>query len=306
MPTVIECALMARDVYNNGDRGAAASPEGWFRSNLPPNWLSGFYGAVFTRNEQTVIAFRGTDFSLALRRRDPRDVTKETRTLFDTISDLLFGDLMLAEGSLFSSRHSQIHDAENALDQELTKRRTSQPTAGRTPPIIVTGHSLGGGLAQHAVHNKHARGVVGVTFNAPGIVRRPCPNEPCFNVQIEADPVNAFNSRSVAKLFGRHTVGVDELIDPSSVRGPSHRTPSIQLKHHRITQTIRLLNTSQQALARREVADLFSDDQGSAAIRPTAVVPTTTLAKPCPIEQSVSGMWNGVSSHAELPETFAS
>ncbi|HZF97151.1 MAG TPA: hypothetical protein VEY92_02700, partial [Pseudoxanthomonas sp.] len=108
---------------------------------------SGYQGAIYQRVDtgEIVVAHRGTEFD-----REP------------------IKDGVLADGGMVAKRaNSQMADAikltQNALDR--TKHPANLSTYGHTPEVTVTGHSLGGVLAQITAYKFHLRGE---TFNAFG------------------------------------------------------------------------------------------------------------------------------------------
>ena len=135
----------------------AELPSGWTRLDLPPpvasNPVNGFQGSAF-QNEQgdVIIAYAGTDFT-------------------DLSGDVL-NDIMLGLGQ----KPGQLENA-NALYDYVSN---NYPNA----EISLTGHSLGGALAQLVIANKALQALnVGnsdkaaeirhqdvVTFNAPGVM----------------------------------------------------------------------------------------------------------------------------------------
>jgi len=139
MASTQELAKLSMEVY----RGTA--PEGWVNLgiDLPPGASdSGFYAAAYQNltTGEIVIAFRGTEFSDS----GDRDA-----------------DLALWKASNgFLGEHQQFVDAlefANLIDEQYAQQ-------GYT--VTVTGHSLGGGLAQLAAD---VFGWGGETFDAPGM-----------------------------------------------------------------------------------------------------------------------------------------
>ncbi len=127
MATLLELAKMSQAVYDSDLSGG--SVVGWSCNQFrrASGALSGFQGAIFVGSGVTVIAFRGTDQAM------------------DLASDIKLGIGM------------------NSTYFDLGEQFASLATG---PNIIVTGHSLGGAIAQ-VVANRC--GHVLATFNAPGV-----------------------------------------------------------------------------------------------------------------------------------------
>jgi hypothetical protein len=113
---------------------SASKPSGkWFGTQT---W-AGFYGALFTRENDAVAAFRGTEFGLSM------------RALQDLATD---ADLALGLWT-FQMKHA-VKFAQQCQMMAKGKR------------LYITGHSLGGALA--LVASDKLREIT-VTFNAPGM-----------------------------------------------------------------------------------------------------------------------------------------
>ncbi len=170
MATVVTLARICSDVYN--DRGVGAI-DGYKRlAGIPSlervnNTGSSFFGAVYDGGHTAVIAYRGSlewadwtdaDVSIAAGR-FPINQLGDAFAFFNRARDILF---------------------------KTSRRR-----------LIVTGHSLGGGLAQLVAGHVTSSPVIGVTFNAPGtaslrgIIRVTLDNgRNVFNWRAKRDPVS--------------------------------------------------------------------------------------------------------------------
>ncbi len=104
------------------------SVSGWARTAFLPNHGSGLQAAAFSRGGETVVSFKGTSDKM------------------DVVADLKIG--LGINTSLFS-------EAENFVAQHASGNG-----------VVVTGHSLGGAIAQ-TVGNR--RRLPFVSFNAPGV-----------------------------------------------------------------------------------------------------------------------------------------
>ncbi|MEW6609637.1 MAG: Mbeg1-like protein, partial [bacterium] len=135
MISVSDYSIFSAHVY--GGENAPALPDGWSLLGNPvsdPN--TGFYAEVYTNGSEIVIAYRGTE------KNDIRDWVFNDLYL-NPVSDLL--------PAQFSN--AQLLYEEIALKNPLI-------------PISVTGHSLGGALAELV---GAANSISGTTFGAPGV-----------------------------------------------------------------------------------------------------------------------------------------
>ncbi len=132
MPSIHTLAQLSQAVYDESPQAA-----GWSRAAFKPErsgvWEGdGFQGATFTRGDEVVFAFAGTDPS------SHQDIR---------------ADLKLGLGM----NTGQFRQAGEFLDKTLVKDGSN---------VSVTGHSLGGAIAQ-IIGNR--RGLPFCTFNAPGV-----------------------------------------------------------------------------------------------------------------------------------------
>lgn len=126
--SVYELARLANAVYDV----SRIEIDGWAR-RMPFGSSRGFYAALYERKEHWVLALRGTD--------DGYDLLPDAQ---------IFAALVPV----------QLSQAQDALNRSLLLSQKSK--------LVLTGHSLGGGLAALLAtqYSKHA-----VTFNAPGVAR---------------------------------------------------------------------------------------------------------------------------------------
>jgi hypothetical protein len=142
MPTLLTLAMMASDVYDDTGSGAVV---GYRRLSPTPvmntanTRPSSFFGAAYFSGSVGVVAFRGS---------------AESTDWIDADADIGMGNLPI----------DQFGDALSFFIEART-----QLTALGCSRIVLTGHSLGGGLTQLVGAGITSSPVVGVTFNAPGV-----------------------------------------------------------------------------------------------------------------------------------------
>lgn len=130
-----ELKNLSINVYQGGQEKI---PAGWKKIHVEENNKTGFYGEVYKRGNELAVVYRGTDFD---------DGRKEF------VKDAIVGDLPMGYG--ISS--GQYADAKKLYD------KVQKSYGGKR--IILTGHSLGGSLAQLVAAES---GRKAVTFNAYG------------------------------------------------------------------------------------------------------------------------------------------
>ncbi|CAE1138536.1 DUF6792 domain-containing protein [Xanthomonas euroxanthea] len=150
--TAQQYAALASDVYKKpdetGENSRTANIGGVPYKRLEyVDTPSGYQGTIYQRIDtgEIVVAHRGTEFD-----RQPKQ------------------DGAYADGGMVATRHN--NQAADAIEltrhaMEIAERRGKRD--GRTPVVTVTGHSLGGNLAQVSAHHF---GIKGETFNAYGAV----------------------------------------------------------------------------------------------------------------------------------------
>jgi hypothetical protein len=133
------------------------------------NTRNGYQGTVYQRvdTKEIVVSHRGTEQILL--------------------------DAVLTDGSMVTGRTNlQAKDAIALTERALEYSRLQGADEGRTPPVTVTGHSLGGTLAQISAHHFDLKGE---TFNAFGAAslnyRIPEGGNRMINHVMAADPVSA-------------------------------------------------------------------------------------------------------------------
>ena len=135
--TVNDYALICDKVYDESQSGGGTSlVPGFACTRLVTDPVNGFKGAIYTRQDDCVVAFKGTE---------------PTKTWSQMFKDLA-ADYRLAVGGI----PKQVAPAAKLLD--IAVRNHSTKT------IVICGHSLGGGLAQVVGFQT---GTPFITFNAP-------------------------------------------------------------------------------------------------------------------------------------------
>lgn len=150
MATYEECARMALDVYKDD---ASQSKENWKvlanagYSEVPilgaKNLGRKFYAVTYKRNNEIIIAFRGS-------------VEWEDWVIAD--GDIAFGNLPIDQLGDAFDYFSAVKLQVSSYDGGLEKYR-----------FILVGHSLGGGLAALVAARISTVKVNAITFNAPGL-----------------------------------------------------------------------------------------------------------------------------------------
>jgi hypothetical protein len=142
MPTLLTLAMIASDVYDDTGTGSVV---GYRRLSPTPAMASAntrpssFFGAAYGNGAVGVVAFRGS---------------AERTDWLDADADIGLGRLPI----------DQWGDATSFFIE--ARRQLSSLGCSR---IVITGHSLGGGLTQLVGAGITSVPVVGVTFNAPGM-----------------------------------------------------------------------------------------------------------------------------------------
>lgn len=133
------------------------------------NRLNGYQGTIYQRvdTHEIVVAHRGTE--------------------------QIVRDGLLTDGGMVVARHNlQASDALELTRRALEYAKKEGRDLGQTPEVTVTGHSLGGTLAQISAHHFNLKGE---TFNAYGAVslsyRIPEGGDNVINHVMAADPVSA-------------------------------------------------------------------------------------------------------------------
>lgn len=162
MATVLDCARISSDVYNASNLEAP----GWQRGAVYQDQAvgEGFFGATYSRGAEVVIAYRGS-----VERVDWTDA-----------------DADIARGALPLGQLADAMSYANSVVRAATQRGITR--------VIITGHSLGGGLAQLSAAIR--TNAAGVSFNAPGCRSLSGPvalnfcNNDVWNYRTMRDPVS--------------------------------------------------------------------------------------------------------------------
>ncbi|MFA9462603.1 hypothetical protein [Thiohalorhabdus methylotrophus] len=150
MASNLEYAKLSQVVYGDGEHTLESSglkAQGWVDTGLiGVNPDSGFFAQAYRKGNEVVIAYRGTE---------PTQ---------DALHDILGADVDIGTGD----EHQQFVDALEFAHQIDLRYGGAKQT------ISVTGHSLGGGLAQLAADTF---GWDGVTFEGPGMANYSPPTD---------------------------------------------------------------------------------------------------------------------------------
>ena len=142
--------VYAKKITNNqGDlEDEIKMPQGYKMVGDIHNPLTGFDLAIYSNGNEKVISFRGTDSSL---------FNRPINTIEDLFNDLLLG----TQGNNPQGAYNLV-----GLYDELVE----QGYISSTDKIVVTGHSLGGYLAQLFTIANEAKISHTYTYNAPGLL----------------------------------------------------------------------------------------------------------------------------------------
>lgn len=172
MPTVLTLANMCSDVYKNNSNGSS-HVIGYTR--IAREWKEdNFYGAAYFAGQNGVIAFRGSD----------------------DLGDWTEANWSIAKDSIpvrqFNSARSCYTDAKKLLNEIECKN------------LIVTGHSLGGALAQ-LVAAAEKTNVSSVSFNAPGVSKSTLNNQNFAQICDQNKRILNFRFEGdIVSNFGQH------------------------------------------------------------------------------------------------------
>jgi len=239
MISALDCAVLAEDVYNRVDNNLAQS-HGWRRLD-GQNWADGFAAGVYEKNNQRVVAFRGTDdFADAIS--DARMVPSASLARVASVTprvlneyglsdrvELVVGAVMLSQ--ILNHRYTRraIRVLANQTPPEQTRLATAYRRSISPGPDFVTGHSLGGALAKTISLRE---GIPCVAFNSPfmGDLRGvpPVSSEQVTSINARLDPLSLATGQVGNLSHGRniyvHTPSYLGL-PPSVPRVDSYRRP---------------------------------------------------------------------------------
>ena len=146
-------SALADDAYNDqvptkdGDKGPTIGGIKYKVLEHRNNPITGFQGTVYLREDtgDIVVSIRGSEFG-GKTRIDPADAAV---------------DLQMAA----KRANLQLHDAEQLTESAIKQSKDLEQQTGKHHRVSTTGHSLGGGLAEHNAHKYH---LYGESFNAYG------------------------------------------------------------------------------------------------------------------------------------------
>jgi hypothetical protein len=146
MATLLEYAQIAAAVYKDEKemmQKLVEAGHGWtVRFWQAGTAANGYQGAILENDQEVICAYKGSKMGVTAK------------------SDWLINDVQIGLNMIPSQSHSA------AEMVEVAERYICGSGGGRTKPLSIVGHSLGGGLAQFV---GYLRGVPFVTFNAPGM-----------------------------------------------------------------------------------------------------------------------------------------
>ncbi|MGH7470716.1 MAG: hypothetical protein ACRENP_22435 [Longimicrobiales bacterium] len=203
MPTVQDCATLAFDVYDRTGN-ETAQRAGWTRVD-GQNWAPGFAAGHYRKNAEMVVAFRGTDTD------DSRDILSDA-AMVPLLRRGAAQDALLALARQYNlEQHAvtaavagriidviaqtgpvsvAIESFANQVPIEQLRHGLAYFDRVQPRPQFVTGHSLGGALAQLV---SQQRSVPALAFNSPsmGTIRGAVPVTSMLIAQINArgDPL---------------------------------------------------------------------------------------------------------------------
>ncbi|MEM9501854.1 MAG: hypothetical protein AAF941_08405 [Pseudomonadota bacterium] len=192
-PTILEFANIANASYYAREPSLANHRRVHY-GQLRSGFKGSFYELANVSSPYIVIAFAGTD-----------DDTTEQTDEGDVLADsgfagprVIAATTVLNRGAAMALR-AGLHRLNQQVQGALELTRQALNDAGPNRPVYVTGHSLGGGLAQIVCSRMQLQGVA---FNAPATSQLNIPEIPrsrFLNVNEDSDPVSR-----AAGLIGNH------------------------------------------------------------------------------------------------------
>ncbi len=174
-PTILDCALCAKSAYTT-DAMAGPGLVQMFYGDLSSGFKGSYYRVDRAGVRAFICAFAGT----------------EPDTAEDLIADVGFGagiaPALGAVGSLLGALGARQLDEQLQGATELARQAVWVASMERLP-VVVTGHSLGGGLASMVACRL---GLPAVTCNAPATSQLGyrAGARPVRNIAVDGDPIN--------------------------------------------------------------------------------------------------------------------
>ena len=222
MPTLQDCATLAFDVYDRTGNQTAQTA-GWTRVD-GQNWGPGFAAGHYRKQSDVVVAFRGTDTD------DSRDILSDAamvpllrRGAAQDALQALARQYNLEDQTTIARVAGRIIDViaqtepvSDAIERYANQVPTDQFRQAlayfdgiRPRPQFVTGHSLGGALAQLV---SQQRSVTALAFNSPsmGTIQGAVPATSMLIAQVNArgDPLS-LATQSVGNLPHGRVLTID-------------------------------------------------------------------------------------------------
>lgn len=219
MISALDCAVLSEDVYNRTNNDLARA-HGWERLD-GQNWSDGFAAGLYEKNNQRIVAFRGTDDAadvISDARMVPnasaRQITSVTPTVLNEYglndrTELVVGAKLLSQILTNQNTRTAINLFANQTPPEQTRLAAEYLRNLNPRPFYITGHSLGGALAKTLSLRDD---INCVAFNSPfmgdlqGVT--PISSNLLTSINAKSDPLS-LATRQVGNLSHGRDISVD-------------------------------------------------------------------------------------------------